>query len=328
MPTTDQNKDHHASFVRPDVQACLTMMAAMIETPMSEMTAAEARQAYLAMRFVADAEPNTLAVISDLSCPGPAGDIALRLYDKRPQRKEAGPVIVFVHGGGFVIGDLDTHHPFCTLLADHLDLPVVAVDYRLAPEHPFPAAAEDSIAAARWIASSPEALGLEVNGLIPVGDSAGGNLAIVITHDLIRTPAAAPVVAQMPLYPVVTTNRDWASMRDFDDGYLLTKDSMDWFDAAYAPSGESPHYQCLDADHSATPPTVICTASLDPLRDQGRAYAAALINAGVTTSFYEAEGTVHGFIGLRKAIPSSSHDCNAVIGRLNGIIKSLEGISQ
>lgn len=326
MSSKNPGEDHDTPFVRPDVQACLAMMEAMVETPMNEMSAADARQAYLAMRFAADAEPNALAVIRDLDCPGPAGAIALRLYDKRPERNEATPVLVFVHGGGFVIGDLETHHPFCTLLADQLDLPVIAVDYRLAPEHPFPAAAEDAIAAARWVAGSPEALGLTVSGLVPVGDSAGGNLAIVITHDLTAAPAAAPVIAQMPIYPVVTTSRDWPSMRDFGDGYLLTKDSMDWFDAAYGPDSGSRHYQCLDQDHSRTPPSVVITASLDPLRDQGRAYAAALAEAGVATSFYEAQGTVHGFIGLRKAIPSGSHDCNAMIGRLNGILKSIEGL--
>lgn len=313
-------------FIRPDVQACLTMLDTMVTTPMHELPVAEARQTYLAMRHVADAEPTQLAVIRDLSCPGPAGDIPLRYYDKQAQRG-AGPVIIFVHGGGFVIGDLETHHPFCTLLADQLDLPVIAVDYRLAPEHPFPAAAEDSLAAARWIASSPKELGLDVTGLVPVGDSAGGNLAIIITQDLVKQPAAAPVIAQMPIYPVVSARKDWASMTDFADGFVLTHDSMQWFDNAYQPDNDSPYYNVLDGfDHGLTPPTVLITAGLDPLRDQGRAYGAKLLEAGVTTSFYEAKGSVHGLIGLRKIIPSGEHDCRSMTGRLNGIIKGLEGL--
>ncbi|WOE73811.1 alpha/beta hydrolase [Alterisphingorhabdus coralli] len=326
MATQPDTTDQNTPFVRPDVQACLTMMAAMEGPAMNEMTPEDARQAYLAMHMLADAEPIELAVTRDLTCPGPVGDIPLRFYDKQAERDKAGPAIVFVHGGGFVIGDLATHHSFCTLLADQLDLPLIAVDYRLAPENPFPAAAEDAIAAARWIAGSPEALGLDVTGLIPVGDSAGGNLAIVITQALTQSPAEVPVTAQMPIYPVVSTDRDWPSMQDFADGYVLTKEAMEWFDAAYQPDSESAHYNVLDQDHSQTPPTVLITTSLDPLRDQGRAYGAALLQAGITTSFYEAEGNVHDFIALRKLIPSSVHDCNAMIGRLNGILKGLEGL--
>lgn len=318
---TDSNTAQPSQpFTRPDVRACLTMLETMVTTPMHEQPVAEARATYLAMGQVADAEPNTLAVIRDLQCPGPDGDIPLRYYDKR-EKREAGPAIVFVHGGGFVIGDLDTHHPFCTLLADILDLPVIAVDYRLAPEHPFPAAAEDAVAAARWIAGSPAELGLNITGLVPVGDSAGGNLAIVITQSLSDKPARVPVVAQMPIYPVVSARKSWQSMEDFADGYLLTRAGMDWFDAAYQPDNDNALYNVMDGfDHSGTPPTVLVTASLDPLRDQGRAYGARLLESGVTTSYYEAKGNVHGLISLRKIIPSSAQDCHEMINRLGALL--------
>jgi len=148
-----------------------------------------------------------------------------------------------------------------------------------------------------------------------------------VTQQLAINPAKTPVIAQMPIYPVVSARKDWNSMHQFDEGYVLTKASMDWFDSAYQPDDGSAFYNVFDNfDHTLTPPTVLVTAGLDPLRDQGRAYGAKLVEAGVTTSFYEAAGTVHGLIGLRKAIPSGSHDCNAMIGRLNGILKSLEGI--
>ena len=154
----------------------------------------------LASRHVADAPAGELAVIRDLSCPGPAGDIGLRLYDARESR-EAGPLFLFFHGGGFVLGDLDTHEPFCAEIARQLDMPVVAVDYRLAPEHPWPAGIEDCIAAARWVGGSPEALGRTTTGLVLAGDSAGGNFTIVTALALRDEPAAVPVLAQWPIYP-------------------------------------------------------------------------------------------------------------------------------
>jgi acetyl esterase len=317
-----ETKQH---FVRPDVQACLNMLEAMVSTPMHELPVAEARQTYLAMRHVADADPTELAIIRDLHCAGPAGDIPLRYYDKRAER-DSGPAIIFVHGGGFVIGDLDTHHPFCTFLADQLDLPVIAVDYRLAPEHPFPAAAQDAVAVARWLAESPKELGLNITGLIPVGDSAGGNLAIVISQSLATNPAKVPVIAQMPIYPVVSARKDWQSMNDFADGFVLTRDGMNWFDNAYQPDNANPLYNVIDGfDHALTPPTVLITAGLDPLRDQGRAYGAKLLEAGVTTSFYEARGTVHGLIGLRKVIPSGEQDCKNMTERLHSLLSNISG---
>ena len=141
-------------FIRPDMKMLLDGLAAAGGPPMADMTLEEARGAYVALHGMADRPARELAMIKDLSCPGPAGDIPLRLYDARETR-EAGPVITFFHGGGFVIGDLETHHNLCTEIAALMDLPLVAVDYRLAPEHPFPAAIEDCEAATRWIASSP-----------------------------------------------------------------------------------------------------------------------------------------------------------------------------
>merc|ERR1711893_529439 len=136
-----------------------------------------------AMGALAEAEPRAMAVQNDLTCPGPAGPIPLRFYDPRAER-EPGPCVLFFHGGGFVIGDLEVYDALCTEIAHHLDLPVVSVDYRLAPEHPFPAAPDDCEAAARWIASSPAELDREITGLVITGDSAGGNLTIVTTNQL------------------------------------------------------------------------------------------------------------------------------------------------
>jgi acetyl esterase len=166
---------------------------------MSALTPELARQTYLAMGAAGEADPLRLAVIRDLTAPGPAGPVRVRLYDARETRAP-GPMVVFFHGGGFVIGDLDTHHAFCTEIAAALDLPVVAVDYRLAPEHPFPAAPDDCEAVTRWVATSPAELGRTVTGLILTGDSAGGNLTIVTTLCAAgggaRHPASAALSAQ------------------------------------------------------------------------------------------------------------------------------------
>src|SRR3954452_9814428 len=167
-------------FVRPDVRTFLDYLNELPGPKSHEVGPNEARVMMLASRHVADAPVGELAVISDLSCPGPAGDIPLRLYDSRESRSP-GPLILFFHGGGFVLGDLDTHEPFCAEMARALDLPVLAGDDRLAPEHPFPAGPDDCIAAARWAAGATEVLGREVTGLVTCGDSAGGNFAIVVT---------------------------------------------------------------------------------------------------------------------------------------------------
>ncbi|MFL6863259.1 MAG: alpha/beta hydrolase [Allosphingosinicella sp.] len=295
-------------FVRPDVRTFLDYLNNLPGPRSHELGPAEARRLMLASREVADAPTGALASIRDLACPGPDGsELRLRLYDAREAR-EAGPLFLFFHGGGFVLGDLDTHEPFCAELARALDLPVLAVDYRLAPEHPFPAGAEDCIAAARWAAQSQAALGRGVTGLVPCGDSAGGNLAIVVSLALRDAPAAVPVLAQWPIYPAADPAKGYPSYQDFAQGYLLTGEGMDWFDACYRPVKADWRYSPLLKSQAGMPPTLVVTAGLDPIRDQGRAYAAACAEAGVPTIFREARGNIHGFINLRRAIPSSEAD--------------------
>lgn len=294
-------------YVRPDVRRFLDYLNALPGPKSHQVGEVEARNMMHASRHVADAPVGELAVIRDLVAPGPAGDIALRLYDPRASR-DPGPVLVFFHGGGFVLGDLHTHEPFCAEIARLLDMPVVAVDYRLAPEHVWPAGVEDCIAAARWVAGSPEALGLDVTGLVLAGDSAGGNFTIVASLALRDEPAAVPVLAQWPIYPAADPARGYPSFTDFGEGYLLTREGMRWFDQCYKPDVKDWRYCPMLKSQEGMPPTLVVTASLDPIRDQGRAYAAATIAAGVPTIFREAKGNIHGFITLRKVIPSSDED--------------------
>ena len=288
-------------FVRDDVRTLLDMMKAMNRPPVEEVGAVAGREGMRAMAQIGEMEPKDLAVIRDVTCPGPDGDVPCRFYDSRESR-EAGPAVLFLHGGGFVIGDLDVYHSLCTEFA-----------HRLAPEAPFPAAPDDCEAAARWLASSPEALGREITGLVISGDSAGGNLTIVTTNALRDAPAAMPVLVQAPIYPVADEAGKHESYRNFKEGYFLTGKTMAWFDAQYAPDPESPRNLPMHGDCSDAPPTVLCTAGLDPLRDSGRAYAASLVKNGTEVTYLEFPGIIHGFFTMRKAIPSGQADVETFI---------------
>jgi acetyl esterase len=303
-------------YVRDDVRGFLTMLEQMGGPQMDEIPIDQARGAYVAMATLAEAEPRELAVVRDLTCPGPAGEIPLRLYDAREHRT-AGPVVMFFHGGGFTIGDLDTHNAFCTELAAELDLPVVAVHYRLAPEAPFPAAPEDCEAATRWAASNPHELGREVTGIITTGDSAGGNLSIVIAQALSDRPAEVPVILQAPIYPIASPVEETSSFKSFAEGFLLTARTMTFFSDSYAADPQDKrNYPILHDNHAASPPTVLITAGLDPLRDSGREYAAHLIQNGVDVIYLEARGNVHGFVTIRKAVPSAQGDVAALVAAI------------
>jgi acetyl esterase len=302
------------AFVRPDTAMFLEFLNNAPGPKMHELSAPDARAQMRVMGHVAELPVGDLAVIRDLSIPGPGGTIPARLYDARENRS-AGPVMVFFHGGGFVIGDLETHGPYCAEAARQLEMPVVSIDYRLAPEHPFPAAPEDCEAAARWVAEN-----IPCTGLVLSGDSAGGNLTVVTTMALRDAPAAVPVIAQNPIYPVVADHADWQSMRDFADGFLLSSEGMVWFADAYKSDMTDRRGAPLGFDHAGMPPTVVMTATLDPLHDQGVAYVAALKAAGVHAVHVEAEGNIHGLINLRKAIPSAQEDVTRTLDALKQVL--------
>jgi acetyl esterase len=295
-------------FVRPDVRAFLAFLNAAPGPRIHEMDAARARQSLRSIKDIADRPAGPLATMVDLTIPGPGGDLPARLFDARAER-DGGPLVVFFHGGGFVIGDLDTHASFCAEMARALDLPVLAVDYRLAPEHRWPAAPEDCIATARWAASAPSGLPRVVDSIVLCGDSAGGNLAIVAAMALRDAPVTVPVIAQLLFYPATDSTQDYPSLVDFESGYLLDRASLAWFREAYRADQHDLRASPLAGDLAGMPPAVILTASLDPIRDQGRAYAAGLAQAGVPVVFREARGMVHGFVTLRQAIPSAVADC-------------------
>ena len=324
METSSRPVPAPAPFVRPDVRHFLDHLNRLGGPKTHQVGAPAAREMYRAMRGVADRPLGELPVVRDLTIPGPAGDIPARLFDVR-ERREPGPAVVFFHGGGFVIGDLDTHAGFTAEAARALDLPVIAVDYRLAPEAKWPAAPDDAEAAARWVADSSEALGRTVTGLVLMGDSAGGNLAIVAALDLRDRPAAAPVLVQAPIYPATDATRMYASHGEFGAGFLLTDESLRWFADCYGADLAHQRHSPLRANLTGMPPAVVITAGLDPIRDQGRVYAAALAQAGVPVVFREAVGNIHGFVTLRQAVPSSVGDVAGFLTAVKAAVVEAEG---
>jgi acetyl esterase len=303
-------------FVRADVQAYLGMLNANPRPPMNEQTIGFIRkispEQVAQMMSAAEQPLGSLAVDKTLSMPGPGGEIQLRLFDAKTDRGP-GPVLVFYHGGGFVVGSIATHASLAAEMARQLDMPVVSVEYRLAPEAKWPAAPDDAEAAARWVAANGKALGREVAGLVLSGDSAGGTLTLTTALALRDKPAAVPVKLAIPLYPMADATRPYPSMAAFGKGYGLDTSSMDYFESALAADKDNPRHSALLADLKGFPPTVLATASLDPLRDGGRAFVAKLAAAGVPVSFYEAEGNIHGFATYRKAIPSAQADLRQVL---------------
>ena len=309
------------AFPRADVVRFLAALELGPNGFVADADLPRSRAAFSAMLCEHDAAPLPLAVQRTLSCPSLTHDIPLRLFDTlSPEARSAhpAPVIVYYHGGGFILGDLDCCASLCGALAVQTGLPVIAVGYRLAPEHPFPAAPDDCEHAARFTASHAATLDLPgATGLVLMGDSAGGNLAIVTAQALAARAAALPVLLQVPVYPSAGPIGRHDSYRKYRNGHLLTREALAQFHTGYGgPLDDPRHYPLLYPDHSITPPTLLITAELDPLRDSGREYAARLVAAGATVHAIEISGMVHGFMTLRKAIPSAQSDLERITDAL------------
>lgn len=308
-------------FVRPEVQQLIDMISSMDSPNFAEVGAVTAREMMQQMAGL-NTPTGELAVMRDLSMPGSDGQsIPLRFYDCKTDRG-ASPIVIFFHGGGFVIGDVDYYDPLCANISRDLDLPVVSVEYRLAPEHKWPAGPDDCEAAARWVASNPAGLGQNVTGLILCGDSAGANLAAVTVMALRDQPAAGPVLAQWLLYPVTDMSKHHESYNLFKEDFLLTAADMDWFRDEYAADNSHWRSSPLLGDVTGLAPAVVHTCSLDPLRDEGRAFAGKLAAAGVPTVFLEAEGMTHGFATFRAALPATADDWAASVAAIKLLLNA------
>lgn len=292
----------------PEYQAMLEALAAEPGPPIPEMTPEEARALYRMMRPLN--EDLAVGEVIERGVPGPAGEVPLRIY--RPQASGPHPVVVFFHGGGWVIGDLDTADAACRDLCETAGCVVASVDYRLAPEHRFPAAVDDCYAALEWVAANGGELG--GNGRLAVaGESAGGNLAAVLSLKA-RDEAASKIDGpqidfQLLLYPVVDHDLSRPSYVDNGSGYILETPTMHWFWDHYCPDPASrshPYASPLKADdHSGLPPALVMTAEFDPLRDEGNLYAETLAAAGTQAEAICYDGLVHDFFATAQQFKAS-----------------------
>jgi acetyl esterase len=259
-------------------------------------------------RIVAHRPSIAMARVEPVTIPGPAGEIGARLYVPPLDSQESLPLLVYFHGGGWVIGDLETHDDPCRFLAAHSDAALLAVDYRLAPEHPFPAAVEDAEAAYRWAVANCERLRADPSRIAVGGDSAGANLAAALC--LMARDAGAQLPAmQLLIYPATDATGKAASRRTFGEGFLLTRNDMDWFEERYLPQHSDrgdPRVSVLRApDLSGLPPAYVATAGFDPLRDEGEAFAKRLREAGVPVALRRHPGLIHTFANLTAICPSA-----------------------
>lgn len=304
-------------FMHPDVRAFLDWINGLPGPRLPDVAPEEGRRMAQRMSAACDLPAGEIALVRDLATPC---GIPLRLFDARPERGP-GPGIVFFHGGGWVLGDLDCYAGLCTEIARLADLPLVSVDYRLAPEHPWPAAPDDAEAATRWIATNPAELGLDLTGLVLAGDSAGGQLTIVTAHALRDAAAELPVVAQWPIYPAVSMSARYPSIERFGTDHLLTAEDLRWYLGHYAADPRHWRANPNRREQTGLPPTLLTTAACDPLVDQGIEYASQLAEAGVKVIHHAAQGTIHGFMSLRRALPSAQAELEAAIYHLKTLIR-------
>jgi len=288
----------------PQARILLDQLELAGTPPMSERTPEEARAGFVMLAAVAGLAEEPVPT-EDRTVPGPAGGIPVRIY--RPRADAPLPVVVYFHGGGFVIGDIATHDTTCQRLAAGVPAVVVSVDYRLAPEHRFPAAVVDCDAATAWVAAHASELGGDPARLAVAGDSAGGNLSAVVARRA-RDAGGPPIAFQLLVYPVTDMRCTLPSHTENGTGYLLDTDAITWFmdnyfaDADRLQPDASP---LLVEDLSGLPPAFVLTAEFDPLRDEGEAYAERLRAAGVSVTTSRYDGMIHGFYGLDSVFDSA-----------------------
>ncbi|KAA0102783.1 alpha/beta hydrolase [Mycolicibacterium sp. P1-5] len=293
-------------------------IAGLVETldsgfpPVQTMTGAEARAA-IRSRFVPNSSPEPVHHVTDHRVDVTGGSVGVRVY--RPTSGESLPILVYAHGGGFVFCDLDSHDGLCRNLANLIPAVVISVDYRLAPEHPWPTAAEDVLAVTRWAVVHAAELGGDADRIAVGGDSAGGNLAAVTTV-MARDQGGPAIAAQLLVYPMIAADFDTESYRLYGRGFYNPRPALQWYWDQYVPALEDrqhPYASPLQADLTGLPPAVVVLAGYDPLRDEGVAYADALAAAGIPTTRCSFDGGIHGFMTM--PMLDIAHQARAQAGR-------------
>ena len=305
----------------PQVKKILIEAEALGLPAYQDLSPAEARKQMLDLAPPVDPLLSVKRV-EDRIIPGPDGEIPIRLY--YPLGDPPFAVLVFFHGGGWVIGDLDTHHGVCHALAKTSDCLVVAVDYRLAPEHRYPAAVEDAYAAVNWVAENSAGIQADPNRLAVGGDSAGGHLAAVVAL-MARDRKGPRIDLQILIYPITDYNFNTPSYIENKEGYMLTRDLMKWFwnhfieDQSQA---NDPYVASLRAENlSDLPPALIVTAEYDPLRDEGQAYGKRLQEAGVKVTLSRYPGMIHAFIRMTSRLDQANEALDEIADTLRGVLK-------
>ena len=286
----------------PEAQAYLDATAALGLPPISQQGHLEARRVTIERASALSGEPEPLARVEDRSLPGPEGQVPVRIYAAAVGRPL--PVAVFFHGGGWVTGNLDTHDGACRGLAARSGAMVVAVDFRSAPEHRFPAAVDDSWAVLEWLAERGAEIGADPSRIAVVGDSAGGNLAAVVALRA-RERGGPRIAAQVLVYPVLDFDLETGSYLEKANGYGLTRESMRWYWEQYVAGADPLHPEASPlraTEHSGLPPALIITCEHDPLRDEGIAYAERLAGAGVPVEHVDEQGMIHGYFRMAGVI--------------------------
>jgi acetyl esterase len=317
-PSADMVDDARGRTVDPESKAVLDMIVASGRPPIHELELSVAREGMQASRLLLGTVPPD-TIVQDLIAPGPGGDIPIRLYRAREQPLDLPiPLLVFFHGGGWVLGDIQSGDAFCASVAQRLGMAVAAVDYRLAPEHVFPAAVEDSFAALDWLVDNAAALRLQGDRVAVAGDSAGGTLAAVCALRA-RDCGKLSLKAQILLYPVTDLGMATESYRQNATGYMLTAESMRWFRDQYLGEADAADWRAspLRAERFAgLAPALIVTCGFDPLQDEGQAYAQRLVEAGVSTRFLPYPRQLHGFAMWGRAVSDAETLLRQVVEEL------------
>ena len=314
----------------PQVKTMLDQLNGLGAPPMHTLPVDQAR-AFASGLAAMGLQSEPLAVVDDTKIPTPSGELAVRLY--RPEGDGPRPGLVYLHGSGWIYGDLGMSDTLCRRLARVSGCIVVAPDYRLAPEHPYPAALDDVAATLEWVSAEGAGLGIDAGRLAIGGESAGGNLAAAAA--LRARDSGGPALAyQLLICPAVDAGLDTASMTEFADGYLLTRDSMAWLWSLYLadPSqGDEPYASPLRAETLAgLPPTLIVTAGYDPLRDEAESYGARLEQAGVPAEVRRYDGMIHGFFtlaGVVEAAPAAIDETARALAAALGVAEASVGPS-
>jgi acetyl esterase/lipase len=310
--------------LHPQAQALLDARVAAGIPPTHTLTPEAARAAIIARLALAPMVPQEVAAVEDRNIDGPGGPLHVRLY--WPTRDAQLPVLVFMHGGGWVVCDVGTHDALCRALSNAVGCIVVSVDYRRAPEQRFPAAVEDADAGVQWAAANAAALGGDASRLAVGGDSAGGTLAAVVSLRARLRGDTPAIAAQLLIYPPTDYPLSTQSHRDNGEGYILTTADMEWYWNQYCPDvaqRQDPMASPLRAnDLRGLPPAVVVTAEFDPLRDEGEAYTQRLAEAGVPVDARRFDGMLHGFVSAVGVIDGATEAMEWMATRMRSHLRT------